>query len=99
MIGLEMGSVWARLGSKVTVVEFLDRVCPSMDIEITKAFTRVLKKQGLKFKFKTKVWWHWLYCRNLCDPLRSESPQLKYRVCLKHAKHDVYREVVDCARV
>lgn len=55
VIGLEMGSVWARLGSKVTVVEFLDRVCPSMDQEITKAFTRVLKKQGLKFKFKTKV--------------------------------------------
>lgn len=55
MIGLEMGSVWARLGSKVTVVEFLDRVCPSMDHEITKAFTRVLKKQGLKFKLKTKV--------------------------------------------
>lgn len=52
---MEMGSVWARLGSKVTVVEFLDRVCPSMDQEITKAFTRVLKKQGLKFKFKTKV--------------------------------------------
>lgn len=55
VIGLEMGSVWSRLGSKVTVVEFLDRVCPSMDQEITKAFTRVLKKQGLKFKFKTKV--------------------------------------------
>lgn len=55
VIGLEMGSVWARLGCKVTVVEFLDRVCPSMDQEITKAFTRVLKKQGLKFKFKTKV--------------------------------------------
>lgn len=50
-----MGSVWARLGSNVTVVEFLDRACPSMDVEITKAFTRVLKKQGLKFKFKTKV--------------------------------------------
>ena len=55
MIGLEMGSVWSRLGSKVTVVEFLDRVCPSMDKEITTAFTRILKKQGLKFKFKTKV--------------------------------------------
>lgn len=55
MIGLEMGSVWSRLGSKVTVVEYLDRVCPSMDKEITTAFTRVLKKQGLKFKFKTKV--------------------------------------------
>lgn len=55
VIGLEMGSVWARLGSKVTVVEYLDRVCPSMDHEITKAFTRVLKKQGLKFKLNTKV--------------------------------------------
>lgn len=55
VIGLEMGSVWSRLGSKVTVVEFLDRVCPSMDKEITTAFTRILKKQGLKFKFKTKV--------------------------------------------
>lgn len=55
VIGLEMGSVWSRLGSDVTVIEFLDRVCPSMDQEITKAFTRVLKKQGLKFKFKTKV--------------------------------------------
>lgn len=55
VIGLEMGSVWSRLGSNVTVVEFLDRVCPSMDQEVTKAFTRVLKKQGIKFKFKTKV--------------------------------------------
>lgn len=55
VIGLEMGSVWSRLGATVTVVEFLDRVCPSMDKELTTAFTRVLKKQGLKFKFKTKV--------------------------------------------
>ncbi|CAM9105980.1 unnamed protein product [Choristocarpus tenellus] len=55
VIGLEMGSVWRRLGSKVTVVEFMDRVCPAMDKEITKAFTRVLKKQGLKFMFNTKV--------------------------------------------
>ena len=54
-IGLEMGSVWARLGAKVTVVEFLDRIVPGMDREIGKAFQRVLKKQGLEFKLSTKV--------------------------------------------
>ena len=54
-IGLEMGSVWARLGSKVTVVEFLDRIVPGMDREIGKAFQRILKKQGMDFKLSTKV--------------------------------------------
>jgi len=55
VIGLEMGSVWSRLGTKVTVIEFLDRVCPSMDVELTKKFQATLKKQGLKFDLKTKV--------------------------------------------
>eukprot|EP01084_Bolivina_argentea_P121487 215289_1 len=55
VIGLEMGSVWSRLGTKVTAIEFLDKACPTMDQEITKAFTRILKKQGIKFKFNTKV--------------------------------------------
>ena len=54
-IGLEMGSVWLRLGAKVTVVEFLDRIVPGMDGEIGKAFQRVLKKQGMDFKLSTKV--------------------------------------------
>ncbi|MEQ8655644.1 MAG: dihydrolipoyl dehydrogenase [Kiloniellales bacterium] len=54
-IGLELGSVWQRLGSKVTVVEFLDRLVPAMDQEISKHFQRTLKKQGMTFKFKTKV--------------------------------------------
>ncbi len=54
-IGLEMGSVWLRLGSKVTVVEFLDRIVPGMDGEVGKAFQRVLKKQGMDFKLSTKV--------------------------------------------
>lgn len=49
VIGLEMGSVYARLGSDVTVVEFLDQITPGMDAEICKAFQRSLKKQGLKF--------------------------------------------------
>jgi dihydrolipoamide dehydrogenase len=55
VIGLEMGSVWSRLGAKVTVIEFLDRICPSMDQETTKKFQTTLKKQGFKFKMKTKV--------------------------------------------
>jgi dihydrolipoamide dehydrogenase len=54
-IGLELGSVWRRLGSEVTVVEFLDRLVPSMDHEVGKAFERILGKQGIKFRLKTKV--------------------------------------------
>ena len=54
-IGLEMGSVWLRLGAKVTVVEFLDRIVPGMDGEVGKAFQRVLKKQGMDFRLSTKV--------------------------------------------
>jgi len=55
VIGLEMGSVWSRLGSEVTVIEFMDKICPSMDEELTKKFQTTLKKQGFKFKLKTKV--------------------------------------------
>jgi len=55
VIGLEMGSVWNRLGTEVEVVEFLDRIVPTMDQEIGKQFQRTLKKQGLKFTLKTKV--------------------------------------------
>lgn len=54
-IGLEMGSVWARLGTEVTVVEFLDRIVPSMDEEVGKEFHKVLQKQGFAFKLSTKV--------------------------------------------
>ena len=55
VIGLELGSVWRRLGSEVTVVEFLDRITPGMDGEIGKAFQRVLTKQGFTFHLSTKV--------------------------------------------
>jgi len=55
VIGLEMGSVWRRLGTEVTVIEFLDAIIPGTDKEIVKAFHRSLKKQGMKFKLKTKV--------------------------------------------
>ena len=54
-IGLEMGSVWSRLGSKVTVVEALDRIVPSMDDEIAKDFMKSLQKQGIEFKLSHKV--------------------------------------------
>lgn len=54
-IGLEMGSVWRRLGSEVTVVEFLDRITPGMDGELSKALQRVLTKQGIAFRLGTKV--------------------------------------------
>ncbi|HYB09617.1 MAG TPA: dihydrolipoyl dehydrogenase [Alphaproteobacteria bacterium] len=54
-IGLEMGSVWRRLGAEVTVVEFLDRIVPGMDAEVGKQFQRILERQGLKFRLSTKV--------------------------------------------
>ena len=55
VIGLELGSVWRRLGSEVTVVEFLDRILPGMDGEIVKNAQRIFKKQGFDFKLGTKV--------------------------------------------
>jgi len=55
IIGLELGSVYARMGTKVHVVEFLDRICPTMDNELGKVFERILKKQGFMFQFSSKV--------------------------------------------
>jgi dihydrolipoamide dehydrogenase len=55
IIGLELGSVWRRLGSDVTMIEFLDRIAPGVDNEITRHFQRSLEKQGLKFKLGRKV--------------------------------------------
>ena len=55
VIGLELGSVWRRLGSEVTVVEYLDRICPGLDNETAKTLQRTLSKQGMNFKLATKV--------------------------------------------
>jgi dihydrolipoamide dehydrogenase len=55
IIGLELGSVWRRLGAQVTVVEFLDRIIPGMDGEVAKQFQRILAKQGISFKLGHKV--------------------------------------------
>ena len=55
IIGLELGSVWRRLGAEVTVVEFLDRICPGIDGETAKAFQRSLAKQGVAFRLSSRV--------------------------------------------
>jgi len=55
VIGLELGSVWRRLGAKVTVVEFLDRILPGMDVEVGRQSQRLLEKQGIVFKLGSKV--------------------------------------------
>ncbi|MGN6356482.1 MAG: dihydrolipoyl dehydrogenase [Novosphingobium sp.] len=55
VIGLELGSVWRRVGAKVTVVEFLDQILPGMDGEVRKEAHKIFKKQGLEFKLSTKV--------------------------------------------
>ena len=54
-IGLEMGSVWSRLGTQVEVIEFLDHITPGMDKEISSEFMKILKKQGIKFNMQNKV--------------------------------------------
>jgi len=54
-IGLELGSVWQRLGSQVTVIEYADRILPNMDQELAKAFQRIVTKQGINFVLGTKV--------------------------------------------
>jgi dihydrolipoamide dehydrogenase len=55
VIGLELGSVWSRLGAKVTVIEYLDRILPGLDLEIAKETQKILKKQGIEFKLSSKV--------------------------------------------
>lgn len=54
-IGLEMGSVWSRLGAEVTIIEYLDKILPGMDLEVSKEMHKLLKRQGMKFKLETKV--------------------------------------------
>ena len=55
VIGLELGSVWKRLGAEVTVVEYLDRIIPGTDTEVATAFQKILTKQGFKFKLGSKI--------------------------------------------
>jgi dihydrolipoamide dehydrogenase len=55
VIGLELGSVWQRLGSNVTVIEYLDRILPGIDGEMAKQFQRLITRQGVKIKLSSKV--------------------------------------------
>src|SRR5262249_29527363 len=55
VIGLELGSVWRRLGSQVLVVEFLDRILPGVDLDVARQFQRILQKPGMSFKLACKV--------------------------------------------
>ncbi len=55
VIGLELGSVWGRLGAKIIVVEYLDRILPGMDTEVAKSFQRILEKQGMEFHLSSRV--------------------------------------------
>jgi len=55
VIGLELGSVWRRLGTEVTVIEFMDQLLPGMDMEVRKNFGRIMKKQGMTLKLSSKV--------------------------------------------
>jgi len=75
VIGLELGSVYSRLGSEVTVVEFLDQVTPGMDGEICKTFQRSLKKQGLKFVMGAAV-------------QKAETTETKAKITYKVRKND-----------
>src|SRR5262245_34962631 len=69
VIGLELGSVWRRLGAQVTVVEFLDRILPGIDLEVAKQFQRILQKQGITFRLASKV-----------TAVDNSGPTLKARV-------------------
>lgn len=85
VIGLELGSVWRRLGAEVTVVEFLDRILPGMDGEVSKNFMRILKKQGMNFKLSTKV-------------TGVEALKTKTKVTVEPAKGGD-AEIIDCDKV
>jgi dihydrolipoamide dehydrogenase len=69
VIGLELGSVWRRLGAQVLVVEFLDRILPGMDLDVARSFQRLLQKQGIAFKLSSKV-----------TSIESSGPKLKASV-------------------
>ena len=69
VIGLELGSVWRRLGAEVEVVEFLDRILPGIDNEVARQFQRILEKQGMSFKLSSKV-----------TAIDSSGPRLKATV-------------------
>ncbi len=85
-IGLEMGSVWSRLGSNVTVVEFLDFITPGMDREISNEFQKILTKQGIKFRLNCKV-------------TNVENTKDKVIVNFEDLKTNKKKESIECNKV
>jgi dihydrolipoamide dehydrogenase len=85
VIGLEMGSVYARLGADVTVIEYLDAITPGMDAEIAKAFQKILTKQGLKFTLGAAV---------QGAELTKKGAKVRYRLRKDDSDHEVEADVV-----
>ena len=85
VIGLELGSVYARLGTEVTVVEFLDAITPGMDAEVQKTFQRILKKQGVKFIMGAAV--------QGVERLKTKA-KVSYKLRKDHSEHKIDSDVV-----
>ena len=85
IIGLELGSVWRRLGAEVTVVEFLDRITPGMDGEVAKQFQRILKRQGMAFRLGHKV--------TGVEALKTKA-KVNYKLRKDDSEHQVDADVV-----
>jgi len=85
VIGLEMGSVFARLGTEVTVVEYLDAITPGMDTEVQRTFQRILKKQGLKFVMGAAV--------QSVEPLKTKA-KVNYKLRKDDSEHQIDADVV-----
>lgn len=85
VIGLELGSVWMRLGSQVTVIEFADRLCPVMDAQTMSTLQKSLTKQGMKFLFKTKV---------TASQIKGDKVELEYENMADNSKAKMSADVV-----
>ena len=85
VIGLEMGSVYARMGAEVTVIEFLDRILPGMDGEVAKTFQRTLKKQGLDFIMGAAV---------QSATVKGKKAKLTYQLLKDKSEHELDADVV-----
>ena len=90
-IGLEMGSVWSRLGSEVTVIEYLDHITPGMDREVSKEFQKILTKQGMKFRLNSKV-------TKIKDLIKSVEVEFTENKTLKKEKIEADKVLVSVGR-
>ena len=90
-IGLEMGSVWSRLGSEVTVIEYLDHITPGMDREVSKEFQKILTKQGMKFRLNSKV-------TKIKDVIKSVEVEFTENKTLKKEKIEADKVLVSVGR-